>query len=89
MDWLTTEGWSVRRGHRLREADVVATRGAEELRAEVKGETTSCGLDADTAWGQFLRRMTGEPGVSRPAPFTLPAGRSSQGCLTHPTRLAR
>jgi hypothetical protein len=40
-------------------ADVVARRGTEVLIAEVKGKTTSPGLDVDTAaYGQLLRRMT-------------------------------
>lgn len=38
--------------------DIIARRGAEHLVIEVKGHTTSPGLDVDTAYGQLLRRMT-------------------------------
>ncbi len=40
--------------------DVLATRGAERLYAEVKGRTASVGLDVDTLYGQLLRRMPAE-----------------------------
>jgi hypothetical protein len=40
--------------------DVIARRGAELLLAEVKGHTTSPGLDVDTVYGQLLRRMKPE-----------------------------
>src|SRR3954464_13814429 len=35
-----------------------AKRGVERIVAEVKGHTTSPGLDIDTLYGQLLRRMT-------------------------------
>jgi hypothetical protein len=38
--------------------DVIARRGTERIVAEVKGHTSSPGLDVDTAYGQLLRRMT-------------------------------
>lgn len=37
--------------------DVQATDGQSTLYAEVKGRTTDPGLDADTMYGQLLRRM--------------------------------
>lgn len=57
--WLRAEGWEARAGRAQDEADVVALRGGARLLAEVKGDTSSPGLDADTGWGQLLRRVTG------------------------------
>lgn len=37
--------------------DVCARRGDERLYAEAKGRTADIGLDIDTLYGQFLRRM--------------------------------
>jgi hypothetical protein len=54
-DWLTQQGWSVER--EVQFVDVVATRSGESLYCEVKGRTTSPGLDVDTMYGQLLRRM--------------------------------
>ncbi|ALV32254.1 hypothetical protein [Streptomyces sp. CdTB01] len=39
--------------------DVEAMRGEERLIAEAKGRTQEKGIDADIAYGQLLRRMTG------------------------------
>ena len=61
--WLVREGWTPHPVRALDEADVVATRGDEELRAEVKGATSEPGLDADTGYGQLLRRMVPAPNV--------------------------
>jgi hypothetical protein len=41
--------------------DVIGRRGDELLVAEVKGTTSSPGLDVDTAYGQLLRRMGDRP----------------------------
>lgn len=46
-------------------AAVVARRGAEYIVAEVKGTTTSPGLDIDTAHGRPLRRMRDRPESTR------------------------
>lgn len=54
--WLQDQGWDVATG--VEHADVVARRGTEALVAEVKGRTSSPGLDVDTMYGQLLRRMT-------------------------------
>jgi hypothetical protein len=40
--------------------DIEAVRGTERLIAEAKGRTSEKGVDADTAYGQLLRRMTSE-----------------------------
>ncbi len=54
--WLESDGWQVRR--QVNHLDVLATRDGRELRAEVKGDTgPNSGLDADTMYGQPLRRM--------------------------------
>lgn len=56
---LQERGWDVfteNTGH----VDVAAKRGAERIVAEVKGHTTSPGLDVDTMYGQLLRRMREE-----------------------------
>lgn len=63
LAWLVQEGWTARQGRARDEADVVATRGDEELRAEVKGAGPDAGIDADTGYGQLLRRMVPDPKV--------------------------
>lgn len=55
-DWLTSTGWDVRTG--VAHCDVVARRDHLTLYAEVKGHTAAAGTDADTMYGQVLRRMT-------------------------------
>jgi hypothetical protein len=55
--WLTEQGWRIvppADPH----TDVEAQRDGTRLLAEAKGHTSSPGLDADTAYGQLLRRMT-------------------------------
>lgn len=54
--WLEQHGWTVQR--EVGFIDVSAQRGEERLYAEVKGRTSSPGLDVDTMFGQLLRRMT-------------------------------
>ena len=54
--YLLELGWDVDTD-KVDHADVVARRGTEHLVAEVKGTTSSPGLDVDTAYGQLLRRM--------------------------------
>ncbi|MFF3468313.1 hypothetical protein ACWCQN_37565 [Streptomyces sp. NPDC001984] len=45
-------------------SDIEAVRGSERLIGEAKGRTSEKGIDADIAYGQLLRRMTGDaPGV--------------------------
>jgi hypothetical protein len=58
--YLLERGWDVDTD-KVDHADVVARRGAEHIVAEVKGTTTSPGLDVDTAYGQLLRRMGDRP----------------------------
>jgi len=60
VKYLTEQGWDVTTENRDY-VDVIAQRGAESLVAEVKGTTSSSGLDVDTAYGQLLRRMTNRP----------------------------
>jgi hypothetical protein len=57
--WLVSEGWSVRT--EVDHVDVLADRDGVTLLAEAKGQTSSTGLDVDTAYGQLLRRM--RPGI--------------------------
>ncbi|MEU0156199.1 hypothetical protein [Micromonospora fulviviridis] len=55
--WLISEGWTpVEPTDRF--IDIEATRGGERLIGGVKGTTSEPGIDADTAYGQLLRRMT-------------------------------
>ncbi|MDN4175861.1 hypothetical protein QWY28_23090 [Nocardioides sp. SOB77] len=54
--YLVDRGWDVRTEN-ADHAAVVATRGAEQLVAEVKGTTEATGTDVDTGYGQLLRRM--------------------------------
>jgi hypothetical protein len=53
--WLQENGWTA--DTEVNFADVYARRGNERLYAEAKGRTTGPGLDADTLYGQLLRRM--------------------------------
>jgi len=62
--YLLERGWDVDTD-KVGDADVVARRGAEYIVAEVKGTTTSSGLDVDTAYGQLLRRMGDRPEGTR------------------------
>lgn len=57
--WLASEGWVART--EVDQVDIVAERDGVTLLVEVKGCTSSAGLDVDTAYGQLLRRM--RPGV--------------------------
>ena len=59
--WLRSEGWTV--AVEVNWADIEARRGGVRLLAEVKGITSSAGLDMDTCYGQLLRRMTDEQDV--------------------------
>ena len=56
--WLKSHGWEIMPKAKDDHIDVRARRAANELIAEVKGHTSSPGLDLDTAYGQLLRRMT-------------------------------
>lgn len=56
--WLVERGWQVQR--QVEYVDVLAVRANERLYAEVKGRTSSPGLDVDTLYGQLLRRMPDE-----------------------------
>jgi hypothetical protein len=53
--WLISQGWTVQ--FEVDWQDILAERHGHHLHAEVKGQTTSPGLDIDTAYGQLLRRM--------------------------------
>lgn len=55
--------------------DFVARRGVEHIVAEVKGTTSSAGLDVDTAYGQLLRRMVDQPEGTRFAMVVPESGR--------------
>lgn len=61
---LLERGWDVSTD-KADHVDVVARRGAEHIVAEVKGTTSSAGLDVDTAYGQLLRRMVDRPDGTR------------------------
>ena len=61
---LLERGWDVTTD-KAEYVDVIAKRGAEHIVAEVKGTTSSAGLDVDTAYGQLLRRMSGRPEDTR------------------------
>lgn len=78
VTYLIERGWDVDTEN-ADHTDVIAHRGAEALIAEVKGHTSSPGLDVDTLYGQLLRRM--RPGdevtyaVVVPASVGVAAGR--------------
>lgn len=61
-DRLRAAGWAV--DVEVGWVDVVATRGDRTLVAEAKGTTSAPGLDVDTGYGQLLRRMRDDVGVS-------------------------
>jgi hypothetical protein len=56
---LRADGWEVQT--EVRFIDVIAERDGQTIYAEAKGTTTSAGLDADTMYGQLLRRMPDDP----------------------------
>ena len=56
VKYLIERGWEVTTDN-ADYTDVMARRGDDLLLAEVKGTTSSSGLDVDTAYGQLLRRM--------------------------------
>ncbi|MFD9203692.1 hypothetical protein ACFWDP_36165 [Streptomyces anthocyanicus] len=57
--WLLAEGWTPV-DPTDRWTDLEAVRGDERLVCEAKGRTSDPGIDADTAYGQLLRRMTSQ-----------------------------
>lgn len=57
--WLLSEGWTLV-DPADRWTDIEAVRGDERLICEAKGRTSEKGTDADIAYGQLLRRMTGQ-----------------------------
>ncbi|MFF5187313.1 hypothetical protein ACFY30_26715 [Streptomyces sp. NPDC000345] len=62
--WLLAEGWTpVDPADRW--TDVEAVRGDERLICEAEGRTGEKGIDADIAYGQLLRRMTGQDSRTR------------------------
>jgi len=79
--WLEADGWHVR--HEVDWIDVVATRDGRTLVAEAKGTTTSPGLDVDTAYGQLLRRMNGDPATSYALVVPAAATRAARRVSTH------
>lgn len=84
--WLESDGWTIDRTHGTW-ADVIATRGAERLVAEVKGFTgSSTGLDVDTMFGQLLRRM--RPGAATTWAVVVPS-RSLTAVLRVPVEVRR
>jgi hypothetical protein len=55
--WLEQNGWNVL--HEVGYVDVYAERGDDQLYAEVKGRTTSPGLDVDTLYGRHFAYRNG------------------------------
>lgn len=74
--WLEQQGWDVQTS--TSGADVVAKKGTDTLIAEVKGATSSAGLDVDTMYGQLLRRMTAS---SDPTRFAVVVPRSAAAAV--------
>ncbi|MFP8959331.1 hypothetical protein ACLIYP_01980 [Streptomyces nanhaiensis] len=62
--WLTADGWTPVTPTDPH-TDIEAVRGEERLIGEAKGRTKEPGTDADTAYGQLLRRMTDESPTTR------------------------
>ena len=84
--YLIERGWDVSTQN-ADHADLIARRGAERLVAEVKGHTSSPGLDVDTAYGQLLRRMTDDNCDSE---FALVVPESLEGSVVRvPGRVRR
>lgn len=63
-DYLLERGWDVQTDA-ADYADVRAKRGAGRLVGEVKGTTSSPGLDVDTGYGQVLRCVSRFPGATQ------------------------
>lgn len=68
--YLRAEGWQV--STEVKYADVVATRAGRTLYAEAKGRTSEAGTDADTLYGQLLRRMGPEDDPSATYAVVVP-----------------
>ena len=68
---LRADGWDVSTNNRDY-VDLLAKRGSEVIVAELKGHTSSPGLDVDTGYGQLLRRMDPEQASVRYA-LVVPA----------------
>lgn len=64
VEYLAERGWVVETDN-ADYTDVIARRGDELVLGEVKGKTTSPGLDVDTAYGQLLRRIRVRPETVR------------------------
>jgi hypothetical protein len=62
-EYLEADGWQVALPSGQEYTDILARRGDELLAAEAKGRTSAPGLDADTMYGQLLRRMTHPAGT--------------------------
>jgi hypothetical protein len=73
--WLTKQGWRIRT--EVGFVDVVATRGRRRIIAEARGGTADASLDADTAYGQLLRRM-GPDGAGLDTRYAIVAPESSR-----------
>lgn len=70
--YLDERGW-VEIETRPRGIDVTARRGAEVLKAEVKGSTSEPGLDVDTLFGQALRMFRDDDPPTASYAIVVPA----------------
>jgi hypothetical protein len=64
VDYLREDGWTVTTA-KMDEVDVLATRGTELIQIEVKGLTSTPGVDIDHGYGQLMRRMSPEMAHAR------------------------
>jgi hypothetical protein len=84
--YLESDGWSVT--HEVDFCDLVAQRDGQRIYAEVKGRTEGVGIDADTMYGQILRRMPLDAD-DQPVEFAVvvPSGAALRAALRVPERV--
>jgi len=77
--WLQADGWITTQARGRNYCDVTATKDGATLYAEAKGTTSDPGTDADTMYGQLLRRMTTD--VAARYAVVVPEGRALNPAL--------
>lgn len=82
--YLKQPGWEARTATAQNYCDVIATRGGVTLYAEAKGHTNDPGTDADTLYGQLLRRMIQDASATIRYAVVVPEGRALTSALRVP-----
>ena len=83
-NYIEGDGWTATRARGRDYCDVRATRHGIRLYAEVKGHTRDLGTDADSLYGQLLRRMTQRANENLRYAIVIPEGRALASVLRVP-----